>query len=618
MPRASGTDDPLTMAAPATHPGAPFGRDAAERGPSTRAHELLSILNVNCYGWLAFSIFYLAQGRWINGSIDLVVYASSSALRAWMARRFWGPGAGPADDHGLRRALHVFISIAYLGLIALCLDTGQSSAMALWYFVCFPLFAAYVGGVRMGVLWTILAVLGVAAVSASERFARIQPEFTPGPGELLADQCALIVICMAFAGAYVRATAAHLGALWARELLITEQGRELVLARDAALDAARVKSDFLANMSHEIRTPMNAVLGYADLLLDADLSPHDRAEHARTIRANGEHLLALLNDILDLSKLEAGRMPVEAITFDPREVVAEVAAIIRPRAARARLSLEVHATSETPGLVRGDPTRLRQIVLNLASNAVKFTPVGGVRIELACDAPSAATRRLRVAVSDTGVGLSPGEISRLFLPFSQADSSTTRRFGGTGLGLSISQRLAALLGGEITVQSAVGGGSTFTLSLRLDAPPDVALIAAGPIRLAASEPGPEPAARGLVGRVLVAEDVAVNRRLLTILLEGIGATVTAANDGAAAVEQALAGDGFDLILMDMQMPVLDGYDATASLRRAGYAGPIVALTAHAMADDRARCLRAGCDDYLTKPINRRALTDVVARYLRSA
>jgi signal transduction histidine kinase len=589
---------------------------AAEATP--RPHEILSILSVNCYGWLAFGSAYIALGRWINGSIDLVVCALCFALRAWMSRRYRGTAARPGDDRGLLRAVHAFMGVTYVGMIALCLDTGQSSAMALWYFVCFPLFAAYVGGVRMGVRWTVLATLGVSAVHASEYVAHIPREFVPLPGELLVDKCALIVIDMAFAGAYVRATEAHLAALRAREVVITAQARELVVARDAALDAARVKSDFLANMSHEIRTPMNAVLGYADLLLAADLSPQVRAEHARTIRANGEHLLALLNDILDLSKLEAGRMSVESIAFDPRELVAEVAAIIRPRAEQAGLTLEAHAASETPALIRSDPTRLRQIALNLASNAVKFTRAGGVRIELTCDPATSADRRLRVAVSDTGVGLTPTEQGRLFRPFSQADSSTTRRFGGTGLGLSISQRLATLLGGAITVQSSAGQGSTFTVSLRLETPPDVATVAAGPIHLTAPEPDVVAPPRGLGGRVLVVEDVAVNRRLMAILLEALGATVTAANDGADAVERALAGDAFDLILMDMQMPVLDGYDATAALRRAGYAGPIVALTAHAMADDRARCLRVGCDDYLTKPIDRGALAAVVHRYLRPA
>lgn len=583
-----------------------------------RAREILSILDVNGYGWLAFATFYLAQGRWINGAIDVAVYATCLALR-WRIARLVAerPPAQTAADPRLSRALHLYMAAPYAGMIALCLDTGQASSMALWYFVCFPLFAAYVDGVRAGALWTLLAALGVAAVHASQLVVRVPPEFAMRPGELLADQCALIVICMAFAGAYVRATEAHLAALRAREVVITAQAHELALARDAALDAARAKSDFLANMSHEIRTPMNAVLGYADLLLAADLTPQARAEHAQTIRANGEHLLALLNDVLDLSKLDAGRMSVESIAFDPRELVAEVAAIVRPRAEQAGLTLEVRADGETPALVCGDPTRLRQIALNLASNAVKFTRAGAVGISLSCAPATAGRRRLCVAVSDTGVGLSPAELGRLFQAFSQADSSTTRRFGGTGLGLSISQRLAALLDGEITVESAPGRGSTFTLSLLVGDAPDAPMAPAGPISLTSLEPPPTPSI-AVTGRVLVAEDVAVNRRLLAILLEGVGAVVTPADDGAAAVARALEGPPFDLILMDMQMPERDGYDATADLRRAGYAGPIVALTAHAMAEDRARCLAAGCDDYLTKPIDRRALFEVVARYLRPA
>ena len=405
-----------------------------------------------------------------------------------------------------------------------------------------------------------------------------------------------------------------------------QAGELAVLARDrdearrAAQEASRLKSEFLAHTSHEIRTPMTALVGYTELLGDPDLSPAERAEGLATIRRNGEHLMTIVNDILDLSKIESGRMTIERMACSPFALVAEVTAVLRPRAAHDGLDVEVGYRSPLPETIETDPTRLRQILLNLVGNAIKFTPRGSVRLEVG---PVEDTR-LCFEVIDTGIGLDAEQQARLFTAFSQADASTTRRFGGTGLGLAISKRLAGMLGGDLRVRSVPGEGSTFTLTIDvgslagvrlLDRPPDV------PAAAERREPSAH-APQALRGRILLAEDGLDARRLLARHLRAAGAEVETAENGLVACELALraaeAGTPYDLILMDMQMPELDGYAAAARLRAAGYRGPIVALTAHAMEDERARCLGAGCDGFAAKPILRRTLIEVARAYLAPA
>ncbi|MFO0758897.1 MAG: ATP-binding protein [Byssovorax sp.] len=386
-----------------------------------------------------------------------------------------------------------------------------------------------------------------------------------------------------------------------------------------AEQANQAKSEFLANMSHEIRTPMSAVLGYADLLLDGDLGPVERIAHAQTIRRNGEHLLAILNDILDLSKIEAGKLTLERIACSPIQILAEVGSLMRVRATDKGLRFDIAYDTPIPETIVSDPTRLRQILLNLVSNAVKFTSDGGVRLAVRCEGADSPSPRLCFAVSDTGIGMTQAQLERLFRPFAQADSSMTRRFGGTGLGLSISVRLAEMLGGAIAVESAPEEGSTFTLAVETGPLAGVKMLARPvtaslpPTRLPKIG-GLEERLEGL--RVLLAEDGPDNQRLLSAHLGRAGAEVTVAGNGRVAVDKALGalrfGEPFDVILMDMQMPELDGYGATSLLRIEGYRKPIVALTAHAMAGDRERCLAAGCDDYLTKPVHRLDLIAMVA------
>jgi signal transduction histidine kinase/ActR/RegA family two-component response regulator len=403
--------------------------------------------------------------------------------------------------------------------------------------------------------------------------------------------------------------------------------QELGDANEAVREASRVKSLFLANMSHEIRTPMTAILGYADMLLEPGIPAPLRIAHLETIKRNGTHLLSIINDILDFSKIEAGQMSVECIETSPWQVLDDVVSLMRVRAAAKKLTLDVEFAFPMPRTIRTDPVRLRQILVNLVGNAIKFTREGGVRILVSVSPPGDARPQASVEVIDTGIGLTNAQQERLFQPFSQADSSTARRFGGTGLGLTISRRLARLLGGDIAVTSTPGEGSSFRLTIDPGSLADVEFVEhAGEamVELVGRDAGGE----SVLGddaplahtRVLLAEDGPDNQQLIMYHLRRAGAAVEIAESGRAAVDLALAAAGsgrpFDLVLMDMQMPEMDGYEATAELRRRGYARPIIALTAHAMSGDREKCLNAGCDDFATKPIDRETLLDLCASRIR--
>jgi signal transduction histidine kinase/CheY-like chemotaxis protein/HPt (histidine-containing phosphotransfer) domain-containing protein len=404
--------------------------------------------------------------------------------------------------------------------------------------------------------------------------------------------------------------------------LLEQQAIELDAARRDSLDANRAKSSFLANMSHEIRTPMAAVIGYADLLLDPSLGPSHRVSHLQTIRRNAEHLMSLVNDILDISKIEAGKMTVERIATSPILAVVEVASLMRARAVEKNITLDIAYEGAIPETIQSDPTRLKQILLNFVSNAIKFTETGGVRIVVRCDAPEATDSLLTIDVHDSGIGMTEEQLKGLFAAFAQADASTTRKFGGSGLGLVISKRLADLLGGAVAVVSSPGHGSRFRVAVPTGSLAGVKMVE-GYVEAGIAEtvapatvrvPSLPPSCR-----VLLAEDGRDNQVLIKTFLVKAGASVTVVENGHLAVEEAsaalAAGKPYDVILMDMQMPVLDGYSAASKLRQTGYRGAIVALTAHAMAGDRERCESAGCDDYLSKPVDRARLTATVARFL---
>jgi PAS domain S-box-containing protein len=392
--------------------------------------------------------------------------------------------------------------------------------------------------------------------------------------------------------------------------------REAMLHAEAT---TRIKTEFLANVSHEIRTPMTAILGFSEVLLEEarrNDSQRGTVEALRTIQRNGDYLLALLNDILDLSKIESGRLEVERVTFSPVAMVHEVERLMRVRAEAKAVGFHVDFEGEVPTQVEGDPTRVRQILINLVGNAIKFTEIGEVRLRVKLrDHPAPA--HLIFEVTDTGIGITPAERAKLFRPFGQADSSTTRRYGGTGLGLTISKRLADLLDATISVDSEPGRGTTFRLELP-------AGDLEGVERVSAPQHAAEPAVPldetpQLSGTVLLVEDGADNQRLISLLLGKLGLQVVTAENGQQAVERVqearARGESFVLVLMDMQMPVMDGYTATRILRRQGYAAPIVALTAHAMDTERARCIAAGCDDFATKPIDRARFYALLQRHI---
>ncbi len=390
---------------------------------------------------------------------------------------------------------------------------------------------------------------------------------------------------------------------------------ELEHAKLAAEEANAAKSAFLANMSHEIRTPMTAIVGYAELLGEPTLREQTRKEHVETIRRNGEHLLTVINDILDISKIEAGKMTLESIAVSPRAIIEEVERLMRIRAKAKNLTLNVQYEGEIPSEIQSDPVRLRQILMNLVGNAVKFTEIGGVVVragfERSGDAPM-----LVVRVSDSGIGMSKEDGERLFKNFVQADVSTTRRYGGTGLGLQISRRLAEMLGGNITFTSVLHQGSEFVLRVQTGNIEGVAMERpSARAETCVLEHAPRAARHDLAGkRVLLVEDGPDNQRLISYYLRKAGAEVVIAQNGREGISVEQNSGPFDLIIMDMQMPVMDGYTATQELRHIGVRTPIIALTAHAMSGDRDRCLAVGCNDYATKPIDRDKLLRLAVRW----
>ncbi|MBK8898771.1 MAG: response regulator [Candidatus Competibacteraceae bacterium] len=399
---------------------------------------------------------------------------------------------------------------------------------------------------------------------------------------------------------------------------------EMRLARDEAERASRAKSDFVSRMSHELRTPMNAILGFAQLLDREALTPVQR-DYSQRIHTAGEHLLDLIGEVLDLAKIEAGRLVLECIAFELRQTIDEVVSVAVKRAQIKGLELKLEIAPELPSQVEGDPTRLRQVLINLLDNAVKFTERGevGLRVEL-----EPADGALRFGVWDTGIGMAESAVQKLFKPFTQADQSTTRKYGGTGLGLAICKDLVGAMGGVLRVVSRPGHGTQFWFSLPLKhidlAPEPTAAVAASPAA------GAEAASRRVTddriepsahwpGHVLLVEDNQVNQLVASSMLAVFGTTYEIASNGLEALEKFRQGN-YDLVLMDVEMPLMDGHAATQEIRlweqrRGSPPTPVIAMTANAMAEDRARCVASGMDDYLTKPYEMDALAAALQRWL---
>jgi CheY-like chemotaxis protein len=389
-------------------------------------------------------------------------------------------------------------------------------------------------------------------------------------------------------------------------------------------------------MSHEIRTPMTAILGYADILAEEStdaLSEVSKTECIETIKRNGQHLLSIINDILDISKIEADKLIVEQIAVSPLQIAQDVLELMKLKAQTKGLTLRMEAKTPVPKSIQTDPTRLRQILVNLIGNAIKFTESGGITLSIHVDREKQS--QLCFDVIDTGIGIDPEQIAKLFRPFEQADASTTRKFGGTGLGLRISKRLAEILGGDIHVTSEPGKGSIFSLTI---ATGDQAELEWTPVASQVNQSATLPSLQRspsdqalqssplpLKGvRVLLAEDGPDNQRLISFHLSKAGAVVDIVDNGRLAVEKLCIGGSVDeaicspppvdIVLMDMQMPEMDGYQATQILRSKGFCGPILALTAHAMEADQFKCLEVGCDVWLTKPIEKSELIRVCQQW----
>jgi signal transduction histidine kinase/ActR/RegA family two-component response regulator len=396
----------------------------------------------------------------------------------------------------------------------------------------------------------------------------------------------------------------------------TEIGRmraiaELEKARAEAENANRAKSAFLANMSHEIRTPLGAIMGFGELLKDHSTGAEESAQFIDTIIRNGQELTRLIDDILDLSKVEAGKVDLEKIPIDVGSFMESISNSLAPRAKQKGISLDINIA---PGLKTAvtDPTRLRQVLTNIVDNAIKFTAKGSVTVSARLIPGFHKSSLLQFAVKDTGIGLTRTEQARLFQPFSQADSSTTRRYGGTGLGLALAQKLAKALGGEIFIaETAPGKGSTFIVNVDSGLKEDENDSLSPAVRLNVVARVGQSDLAGL--NILVAEDAIDNQELIRRILHRAGAMVDLVGNGAEAVERALAYS-YDLVLMDIQMPIMDGFDATKELRKRGFGQPIIALTAHAMREQVDQCLRAGCDDHLSKPLSVDGLLKIVAFY----
>lgn len=579
----------------------------------------LSLIVVAGFGGLALEHSTLGL-RWL-ALVDLLGGLVLLLVRRWVLR------AGDASR--MVAGGHLISALILIVLLGHALATGQNQSVAAWFLPVLPILAAFIGGTRVACIWAIISVLAVLGLWFSESIIHIPPTTLASPGSRAAARVALIVIAAAFGITARLVSERHTYAL-VRSLLAEQASKRLAeRAQQAAEKAYRAKSDFMATISHEIRTPLNSVIGLTSLLLDLPQAEKPR-QYLEQSRKSGEMLLHLVNDILDYAKLEAGQLKLEQRSFDPHQVADGTLAIVEPQATGKGLTLTVDI--DAPHSLRGDPDRLRQILLNLLGNAVRFTAQGEIRLRChrlaapASDpdpqpAPGAEAQPapqpepqsqskptpepepdprvwLCFEVEDKGIGIDEATAADLFEPFTQADASTTRRYGGTGLGLAICQNLTDLMGGAIGFNSALGEGTTFWVKLPFDPPVGAGRAVPDHVPLLEGMPRTTYALR-----VLLAEDNPVNQFVAVEMLKRLGCEVTVAPNGRKALEAA-EQQPYDLIFMDCDMPVLDGYDATRAIRASEATGhvPIIAMTAAAFDGERERCMNAGMDDFLAKPV----------------
>ena len=543
----------------------------------------------------AFGAYNITKGIHVIGIIDLLVSGALAAAGLVLRQ--------------LKKGVMVYrLFVVLIGFVFLSSTVagGTDGGLIHWMYI-FPIFTLFLLGKGEGSLFILLFYALTVFVLFSPQSLI---ETYPYAEEVKVRFLIAFTLVIFFTRAFESVREKLQGDMKKEHLRLLEEKRNLTEAKKQAEAASRAKSQFLANMSHEIRTPMSGVIGMLDLLAAAELTAKEQ-HYLGTARHAGETLLLIINDILDLSKIEAGKLELDVSDFDLHDAVEETVVLFTERAQRLGLEIACCLDEEVPRSLRGDRGRLVQILSNLVANAVKFTERGEVVARVRCLQEQPGEVLLRFEVTDTGIGIAPEDRRRIFEIFSQADETTTRRFGGTGLGLAISKQLVEMMGGEIGLESELGEGSTFWFTARLKKQPHP--IPKGGTRAKAEGP--------LGANILLAEDNQVNQEVALSMLEALGCRVAVAANGREVLE-AVSRTGFDLILMDCQMPEMDGYRATEILRESERTGggekertPIVALTAHALEGDRERCLAAGMDDYLAKPFTQKRLSEVLRRWL---